>query len=172
MTRIFSPISETDLKTKVWETLSEKDDQYLYLSHSKMRKFFGNDLKVAFNFENFDYNKENYHDNNSLLGLCSLDSGLVFWGMQAGGDWEFPVFFIIYWNGKRLRAYIPTQGNPWNTTTRRAYGNDDEADLKNARKRWPLIFKDSKEVEADSFDFDFDLIKEDIVAHILRKEDS
>ena len=38
------------------------------------------------------------------------------------------MFFIIYWDGKKLRAYVPTDGNPWNTDTKEAYGNDEEKD--------------------------------------------
>ena len=54
-----------------------------------------------------------------------LPNGLAILTVQAGGDWEVPVFFIIYWDGLELRAYIPKNGNFWNRTSGVAYGNDD-----------------------------------------------
>lgn len=97
------------------------------------------DLKVEFDSENFESNACVFDELTSFLGVHTLSSGLTFWGFRAGGDWEYPVHFIVYWDGKKLRGYVPIEGNPWNTTTKRAYGNDDEADRKNAKKRWGVV---------------------------------
>ena len=45
-----------------------------------------------------------------------------------GGDWEIPVLFFIYWDGKKFRGYIPTKGNTFNRKEKRSLGNrgDDE----------------------------------------------
>lgn len=113
-------------------------------------------LRVDFSFENVEWGPD------ELLGLHTLASGLSYLGLTAGGDWEYPVFFLIYFDGRRLRSYVPTRGNPWNTTTRRAYGNDGEADLKNAKRRWPERFANATEVEADDFEWEPKLILEEI----------
>jgi len=63
---------------------------------------------------------------NSVKGLITLDNGLTFLGVMAGGDWEYPVFFMIYWDGKKLRGYVPIEGNMWNTSAKMAYGNNSE----------------------------------------------
>jgi hypothetical protein len=49
--------------------------------------------------------------------------------MAGGGDWESPVTFIFYIGvGKKIRAYVPLKGNPYNTDTAKAYGNGEEED--------------------------------------------
>ena len=53
-------------------------------------------------------------------------------GCAAGGDWEYPVFFIVFLdaNGQTLRSYIPKGGNVWNYNINDVFGNDDESDAK------------------------------------------
>lgn len=132
MSRYFAPITEAELKAKIDKAFVDEDpnDPYINrgdaINHQVLLDKLGKDLKVSFDFENFD-----------IEGYRTLPNGMTYLGLQAGGDWEHPVFFIIYWDGKKLRGYVPTEGNPWNTTTKQAYGNDEDADLKNARKRWP-----------------------------------
>jgi hypothetical protein len=60
----------------------------------------------------------------SLLGFHTLPSGLTFFGYLAGGDWENPVFMIIYYDGKKLRGYTPSHGNAVNLDCKCAFGND------------------------------------------------
>jgi hypothetical protein len=55
-----------------------------------------------------------------------LPNGLAVIPVQCGGDWEFPVAFVIYWDGTELRAYMPPNGNFWNRMTCKAYGNAHE----------------------------------------------
>ena len=64
------------------------------------------------------------------MGYQELDNGMMLLGVNAGGDWEKAIYFCIYWDGKQLRAYIPTEGNTWNTLNKVAVGNDDECDEK------------------------------------------
>jgi len=70
------------------------------------------------------------------MGIRTLPNGMIYAGIMAGGDWECPVFWIIYWDGKRLRGYVPTDGNPYNTDTMEAYGNNPEADGRDLRMRF------------------------------------
>jgi hypothetical protein len=96
------------------------------------------DCGKSFVWKNHDYTDELDHEPmNALMGLNTLDNGLTFLGAWGGGDWESPVFFVIYWDGKKIRAYIPTDGNPWNTDEKCAYGNCDKKDQENIKKRFP-----------------------------------
>ena len=85
------------------------------------------DLKaVQFDEENFEWEAgEGY--SGGTTGFHTLPNGLTFLGITAGGDWESPLFYIIYWDGDKLRAYVPTDGNHWNTDTNTAYGSESEA---------------------------------------------
>ena len=49
---------------------------------------------------------------------------LLCWG---GGDWECPLFFILYLDNKNhLRGYIPNKGNTFNLKYKSAYGNNED----------------------------------------------
>jgi hypothetical protein len=71
--------------------------------------------------------------------------------LHAGGDHEVPVYFIVYWNGKRLCGYIPECGNLFNHDTFKAYGNEKP----------PL----SEDV-LDSFEYDFTKMRKEVEANI------
>ncbi|MFH1132186.1 MAG: hypothetical protein V1754_12690, partial [Pseudomonadota bacterium] len=65
----------------------------------------------------------------SLVGFHELDNGLTLLGVVAAGDWEHEVYHFLYFDGQDIRGYVPREGNTWNKTTHKAYGNDEEADL-------------------------------------------
>lgn len=119
--------------------------------------------KVDFSDENLECNPSNvdsYFEH--IIGFNTLPNNLTYLGVYAGGDWEIPLFFIIYFDGKDLRAYIPSEGNTWNKTTKKAFGNDDGN-------------FDSPEDEAESHggtDLNPEDIIEDITARILSKDGS
>jgi len=85
--------------------------------------------KCEFDFENHSEGPGDGVGPQRLMGFCTLNNGLSFLGMCAGGDWEWPVFFILYSDGYNIRAYIPKKGNPWNPKTKSAYGNNDDQHL-------------------------------------------
>lgn len=163
MSRYFEPISVNELKKKV---LACKED---WLDYRRLTKVVEKDLdKVHFDTENIT--TENDFDD--ITGYHRLSNGMPYLGIMAGGDWETSVFFCIYWDGKNLRGYIPEEGNLWNTTTKEAYGNDEAADLKNARKRWP----DDVNLKDDNFDlygyldnYDLKAMQQDMMARITLK---
>ena len=166
MARHFAPISEAELSARIRSTVCDTEGY----SPRLFRKMLSDDLKVQFDFENFEDGSDAHPFGPArLMGLRTLKNGMTCHGFCAGGDWEHPVFWLVYYDGKQLRGYIPGDGNPWNTTTHRAFGNDDEADLKNAKKRWPDLFKDklAGDIEPGDFEFDSRLIEADIVARIL-----
>lgn len=95
--------------------------------------------KCSFDTENVNMDKT-YMDESChcIMGFHNMEiegQNFTFAGVEAGGDWEEPIFFIIYADDQGLRAYIPTAGNPWNTQINEAYGNDDESDQVNIRIR-------------------------------------
>jgi hypothetical protein len=91
--------------------------------------------KVEFDFENWSVgfsiytgkDEEGFSD--YLAGYCTLPSGIPVLLMNAGGDWEFPICFAIYFDGKGLRAYIPEDGNSYNKKLKSAWGNNSDEDI-------------------------------------------
>jgi hypothetical protein len=95
--------------------------------------------KLDFDMENWaignahpDYTKypSDYGGFNGYpCGYEVLPSGLPVLFVNAGGDWEFPICFCIYWDGSRMRAYIPKEGNVYNRKSKAAYGNEDDDEI-------------------------------------------
>lgn len=129
-------------------------------SHSIMEK----DLeKIEFDMENSTSVPNEFVDDGGLLvGFHTLDNGLSFLGCLAGGDWELPVFFIIYHNGKSLRAYIPTCGNLINRDAKSAFGNYDDDEF--MKKELGDEYYESSFEDAE---YNWDLIEEDIKNRII-----
>jgi hypothetical protein len=128
MPRYFTPISEDELKGKIEAAWKIRNPKSTTMSPNivALTPTVEADLKkVDFDCENIAWDAKSAFKNklDTLLGYQTLDNGFTFHGFMAGGDWEVPLFFLIYWDGKRLRAYIPTEGNAWNTSSKSAYGN-------------------------------------------------
>ena len=49
--------------------------------------------------------------------------GIPYQLFNAHGDWEIPVYFMVYYDGKRIRVYVPTVGNTWRQDLKQALGN-------------------------------------------------
>jgi hypothetical protein len=160
--RHFADVAVADLKAEINAVCNEEGVRPLLA-------LLGKDIKVDFDLENVAYTADDFGPV-GLVGYHREANGFTYCGFAAGGDWEHPVFFLVYWDGRRLRGYVPTDGNPWNTTTKKAYGNDAVADLKNARKRYPGSFEgrdpEDDPVEPGDFDFDAELIRADFRARI------
>jgi len=142
MPRYFEKITQKEL--------AEKIDEVKQGSLTNLTDRVAKDLdKVKFDTENETCNKNDgwgfLNKSESLLGYNTLDNGLSFLGVFAGGDWETGVFFIIYWSGKELRGYIPTKGNVWNTITNQALGNDTDKDAEFLKEIFPKEYAEAKE---------------------------
>jgi hypothetical protein len=126
-------------------------------------------LKVQFDFENSYYKTEDTEQWGFDIGPTQIDE-LSYIACVAGGDWEYPIYFIIYLDqdNKTLRAYIPSEGNPYNKTTKKAFGNDEEADSeyisKWIKKKFPEIYDPENEYTSNDADimFNFEEIKNNI----------
>lgn len=44
-------------------------------------------------------------------------------GFMGGGDWESPVAFVVYYDGKDFRGYVPTEGNSFDVASKSAIGS-------------------------------------------------
>lgn len=69
-------------------------------------------------------------ENCEMIGdVRQTTTGIPYILAYKGGDWESPVCFIVYWDGKNIRGYIPEYGNAIDRKRKEAFGNDDEKDL-------------------------------------------
>jgi len=59
-------------------------------------------------------------------------------GALGGGSHEFPIYFaiILLPDCKTFGAFIPSDGNVWNTETRSAIGNNEVSDKRYLRRLW------------------------------------
>jgi len=122
-------------------------------------------LKIQFDFENSFIEPEDWMGHINLVGFHELH--IPFLGCMAGGDWEEPVFFIIYHDGKKFRGYVPVCGNVFNRDTNEAIGNDEETDYEFLSKEMPGIEHDPEMME---FDYHWPSIKKDILFRIEVQE--
>lgn len=168
MSRFAKRVTIEFLKSKIDQMMRWQSGDRVEIKEQQLIAAVGKDLKVEFDWENWCYRYEPIWP--QLTGYCTLPNGLTFLGNLAGGDWEYPVWFCVYWDGKKLRAYIPTEGNPYNSQTKRAYGNDDEGDRLDILKRCPELKQWEEEndraVECDDVERDYGLILKDLMERI------
>lgn len=169
------PFSESELTRKIMEKAEAINDEVedlrgavetLIYNDSKISKDLA---KIDFDYENLDVGDECYLSN---TGFNQLHNGFTYLLCAASGDWEQPVGFIIYWDGKALRGYIPTLGNTFNLKHKCAFGSepdvDDvpEADDYATHEVYLMRLLAENGMSADDYDgeydLDFDLFEEDI----------
>lgn len=152
------PKAFLDLLFKKMEELDEIDgfDRYKLQDIDKVGKDIS---KVHFDFENCEFGPfPSMDDSTNGVRTMYVQGGyLSFLGVTAGGDWEFPVYFIIYLDqdGKTFRAYIPKEGNVWNHKTKQALGNDEDKDaefLKAYCKKNKIDFDEDHQFFSDDGD--------------------
>ena len=79
----------------------------------KSENWIKKDFKgIHFDWENYD-----------IVGDVRTAKGIPYQLFYAGGDWEIPVYFMVYYDGKRIRVYVPTVGNTWRQDLKQALGN-------------------------------------------------
>lgn len=119
--------------------------------------------KVLFDWENYEYTGAGYYD--GICGPKLLSNGLPVWFVNAGGDWESPIIFILYWSGKGIRAYIPDEGNTFDKEYMAAYGSQQETENWNTRYG-KLPYLEQPDVADDAPAPDFKKMEECIVSRI------
>ena len=75
------------------------------------------DWKVDMNVENYEYS------------FRMTSTGVPYVLAEVASDYSPWMVYMIYWDGKRFRAYIPTYGNTWNTKTKEMIGENPEEDV-------------------------------------------
>lgn len=168
-------------------------------SHRIIHALFYNDPAIKadnkFNVDgenNYVYDDEDYEPaegdiGEHLMGMQTLDNGLTFYGFMAGGDWEFPVFMIIYYDGKKLRGYTPSYGNSVNLDFKSAIGSErswvdvnEDKIIKEYKKlgiyrgdedfedgeSLPELYFEKYELDIDTAGVNWNAIKQDIEARI------
>jgi len=168
MARKYTEITKEEFLEKVkeimptYDDIEELEDRGIYdleefpwnLGEQKGTKAIAKDIaKVDFDFENctsMEYT-ENY--SNYPSGYRELSPGFHTFFVNAGGDWEFPICFVIYWGDKKLRAYIPKDGNAWNKKEKCAYGSESYG---------------SDHEERSDADYEKEVSEEKIIAEIIK----
>lgn len=142
MKRKASIVSQKELEYLVKEFATEKGEEIdfeeeqidIYTLIENCPKIEKDLEKVEFDLENYETDPDGFRDHMPLVGYQTIGE-LTFLGVSAGGDWEIPIFFLIYVDEKnKLRAYIPSKGNAYNTQTKSAYGNYEDEDEEQAKK--------------------------------------
>ena len=103
-----------NIKKQMWTTIHiirrmccDKKDNWI-------KKDFKN---IKFDWENFDY-----------IGDVRATKGVPYYLCRANGDWETGIYFMVYYDGHKIRVYVPTVGNPYRLDIRQALGNDEAGD--------------------------------------------
>lgn len=179
MPRYYDVVTQDELKTIIQKTIDNTPDEYNFKRgefemdigrvlddlKSTNKGIIGKDLsKIDFSFENWSYGRNHVTASPKIMGFQTYGS-LTFYGMWAGGDWEYPVFFIVYAYEGVARAYIPKDGNVYNPKTKSAFGNNDEED----NAFFGMTDDEWKDNDNTALDFDEDKILADIQNRLKEK---
>jgi len=167
----YDPVDDPDCWGKPRETFNGDDLAFLLSAQYGVGSVLGylperirKDLsKVEFDTENVEWVEgEAYAGADGIVGIHTLPNGLTYLGFTAGGDWEMPIFAILYFDGKELRGYVPKNGNTWNVKTNKAFGNaeEEEEDLKQFTEQTGILGR------WDDFNVGEDAIRADIQGRI------
>lgn len=171
-----------------------------YIAFTENPKIEKDLSKIMFCNEDYLISKREILESNeadypyNLVGINTLENGFTFLGCIVGGDWEEPLFHIIYWDGKSFRGYIPAYGNIYNLDFKTAFGSECDSDnydeiiekkyanikdddyvedkiTQEYLKRQPGYDYDAGEEKKDCFtiNFNWDALREDIMSRIIVK---
>lgn len=137
--KYYAPISKKEFVSKLKNKTGRNNEDSLYniLEHTARTNSSIDfpDLKhIHFDLENMWFQfKYGYSHQFSPYGYSigiinpSLNSDDEFFNAMhvvAGGDWELPVCFLIYWDGIKFRGHIPIKGNVFNPVSNTAFGSE------------------------------------------------
>lgn len=180
--RIGAIISEQELKNKIltrgknlgadssedWRKLYDAVQEMIYKDPTIKKDL----SKITFDTENLDVDGTDIN----YTGFYTLESGFTFLLCVGGGDWEMSLGFIIYYDGEKLRAYIPTLGNTFDLKEKCAYGSEEDGldgfdHLRNfiIEVKGSITPQEEDEIECGEYNIDLDLFKEDIIHRIIVK---
>ncbi|HEY4514599.1 MAG TPA: hypothetical protein VJJ22_00345 [Candidatus Paceibacterota bacterium] len=109
----------------------KKEDEFDFRKCYDVDEIIEGTSAIEFTLENAGCDENEWGGQNwgSLIG-ARMFGNIPGIGCYAHGDWEYPVFFIIYLDadGKTLRSYLPKKGNVFNPKKKSAFGNNEEDD--------------------------------------------
>lgn len=83
-------------------------------------------------------------------GIKMSKKGFPYIQCDAGGDWECPVCFFVYFDGSYFRGYIPLKGNAINRNNNTAFqGSGDEEEAKFIAKEMGIDYEKAKSLTGD-----------------------
>lgn len=167
-----TPSELEDEFKKVWDKYNTEDQSY------RLGRFVYNMLRYD-NPSNSPYKilKEFYKDmskvgvdseNIDTIGdIRTTKSGIPYVLCNKHGDWENPVLFIVYFDGNKVRGYIPEYGNCYNRVEKRAFGDtSDENDKKFIKSQYPDKTDDEIYTIQNNLHYNKDACIEDFEKHI------
>lgn len=125
-----TPKEFEDKMKEIWEKNGEDRkftfDNFVYTFCNQWRKDKPKELDTLLSdISKYKYDTENL----GAVGKIEMTNRLTYLKCYAGGDWECPILFFIYWDGSKFRGYIPTYGNAINRKYKIAFGNNEEQDI-------------------------------------------
>lgn len=106
-------------------------------------------------------------ENLDAVGDIKMSSkGVPYIEARVGGDWESPVCFFVYYDGHKMRGYVPLKGNAINRDTKCAFGNDEEADEKFINKELGVKSKEESGYSRYEVNYDKNACLEDFMSRI------
>lgn len=111
----------------------------------------------------YKFDSENVDDRG---GIKMSSKGFPYIMCCAGGDWESPVCFFVYFDGTHFRGYIPLKGNAINRNNNTAFqGNGDEEEAKFIAKENDIDYEEAKGLTGD-IEFNEDACLKDFLSRV------
>lgn len=122
-----------------------------------LKEFYKDMSKVDVDSENID----------TIGDIRTTKSGISYVLCNKHGDWENPVLFMVYFDGNKVRGYIPEYGNCYNRIEKRAFGDPSDKDDKAfIKSQYPDKTDDEIYTIQNNLDYNKDACIEDFEKHI------
>ena len=111
----------------------------------------------------YDFDSENV---DAIGGIKMSKNGFPYIQCDAGGDWECPVCFFVYFDGNHFRAYVPLKGNALNRNDKHAFsGGGNENDAKFVQKELGISYDEANSMLGD-ISYNLDACLEDFLSRV------
>lgn len=111
----------------------------------------------------YDFDSENV---DAIGGIKMSKNGFPYIQCDAGGDWECPVCFFVYFDGNHFRAYVPLKGNALNRNDKHAFsGGGNENDAKFVQKELGISYDEANGMLGD-ISYNLDACLEDFLSRV------
>ena len=99
-------------------------------------------------------------------GIKMSKKGFPYIQCAAGGDWESPVCFFVYFDGNKFRGYVPLKGNAINRNNNTAFqGSGDEEEAKFIAKENDIDYEEAKGLTGE-IEYNADACLEDFLSRV------